>query len=479
MSTLEQLRNFIRGFRPELVQSIMQCLQLRFPMHVPKDPYNVDDIYNAANFAVGGHARDAAFNTQPVQAQQPAVYQQLPIPAIPTAATASADPTAVKIEALTAVVASLGEMFKMVLQTQQESGKPRNVGPRPIGVPGSACNFCGGSGHFIRECEVVTEYSRVGKCKRCADSKVVLPSGVMVPCDIPGNWLRDRVDEWHRLNPGQTALQMILEVVAAQPVTALASESVSQSSTSCPAWYVGQYSEVSQAGSYALRRVPGPCPEANAPPRPVRNNPAPIGSSSNSGDRGIPSPFERELPPHLACGSTSPDNTGMQIEEVNETSHPYAAKGVIEVSQHAAPALCKHDPAYTTTAKIHDNKVALDIYNCAMEIPITVTQCELLSLAPELRAQVTDATIKWRIPREVTQVLIKEINDTEDNRDEDAQDAHMPAVFTTACTPPIAAEVLHNTYLKAIPETPDPQEEVEVMAESNALRAILPVVDRQ
>ena len=323
------------------------------------------------------------------------------------------------------------------------------------------------------------EYSRVSKCTHSADGKVVLPSGAMVLHNILGNWLRDHMGKWHRLNPGQTALQMILEVAAAQPITALASESASRSSTSCPAQNMGQYLEVSQAGSYALRRIPGLCPKVNAPPQPAHDNTVLIGSSSNSSNRGIPSPFKQELPPHLMHGSTSPDKTRAQIEEIDETSHQYVAKGAIEVSQPMALAACKHDPAYTTTTKIHNDRVVLNVYNHVMEIPITVTQCKLLSLAPELHTQVADATIKQQIPHEVTQVLIKEINDTKGNHDEDTQDAHMPSVFTTVRTLPIAMKVSHNTYLKAIPETPDPQEEVEVAAESNTLHAILPVVNGQ
>ena len=54
MSAAEQSRNFIRGFRPELVHLIMQRLQLQFLTHEPEVPYDVDDIYNAANFAIGG-----------------------------------------------------------------------------------------------------------------------------------------------------------------------------------------------------------------------------------------------------------------------------------------------------------------------------------------------------------------------------------------------------------------------------------------
>jgi len=31
----------------------------------------------------------------------------------------------------------------------------------------------------------------------------VLSSGAYIPRNIPGQWISDRVDEWHRRNPGQ------------------------------------------------------------------------------------------------------------------------------------------------------------------------------------------------------------------------------------------------------------------------------------
>jgi len=61
------------------------------------------------------------------------------------------DPNTAKIEALTAAIASLGEMFKSVIQNQV-GAKPRNMGAAAAGTNaagGSVCNFCGIGGHFI------------------------------------------------------------------------------------------------------------------------------------------------------------------------------------------------------------------------------------------------------------------------------------------------------------------------------------------
>ena len=52
----------------------------------------------------------------------------------------------------------------------------------------------------------------------------------------------------------------------------------------------------------------------------------------------------------------------------------------------------KADPAYKTSAPIYDGKVATDVYDRAMDVQVTLTQRELLSLSPEVRAQVREAT---------------------------------------------------------------------------------------
>jgi hypothetical protein len=505
LSSIDQLQNFMCGFRPELVQRVMQRLELRLPTHLPEDPYTISEVYEAANFIIGGPAGGAfttAVQSQPAGQYQPSPYWALPPPTYgttqaytapppprnpytPPAAQPSSDPTTIKIEALTAAVASLGEMLKTAIETQQSSGKPRNAGPRPAGATGTACNFCGGTGHFIRECEVVTEYSRVGKCKRGADGRVVLPSGAMVPRDVPGNWLRDRVDEWHRQNPGQAASQMILEVAAVQTVTALPRDSACQSNMSYPAQSAGQCPEVRQPEVYALRRVPAPRPEAAARPRPARDNTAtaPTGSRVNSGEAAPPS-FRRELPPHPQQDGASSVKTGQVTSEQEPSgqAHPYTTvQSTPHQARPAASPIRRGDQAYTTTAKIHDEKVASDIYNRAMELPITVTQHELLSLAPELRAQVADATVKRRIPREMAQVMIEEIDECKEEQ-EHTQLMHMPASFATAASSRYAEDIVtdtHEQYLKTVQAPADLQDDIQVAAESNVLRAILPIVDGQ
>jgi len=56
----------------------------------------------------------------------------------------------------------------------------------------------------------------------------------------------------------------------------------------------------------------------------------------------------------------------------------------------AAPK--KPEPAYRTLPPIYDGKIAAEVYDRAMAASVTLTQRELLSLSPEVRSQVREAT---------------------------------------------------------------------------------------
>ena len=128
------------------------------------------------------------------------------------------DPTQAKLGSLTIAVTSLSEICRNLVQTQQvEESGPESEGAsraspaRTSALGGSLCNFCRGTGHFIQECTAVEDSIRAGKCKRNPPGKLVLPSGAMVPFSTPGATLGDRIEEWHRQNPGHGA-QLLLEV---------------------------------------------------------------------------------------------------------------------------------------------------------------------------------------------------------------------------------------------------------------------------
>ena len=417
LGELEQSRLFLCGLRPELEQRLLQCLQLTQPTHCPLDPYKLSDLYNVGNFILMGGTPSLTIT--------PSV----------TAPTSHAD---VKIEALTAVVVSLSEMFKAVIETQQSGGgnSARALVVRAPNPSRTTCNFCGVTGHFIRKCEIVAEYMRTGKCKRSTDGKVVLPSGAMVPCEIPGNWLHKHINEWHQHHPNQiVATQMIFEVAPRAP------SSVSSFSESAYTQFGAQYEETELPGVYALRRGPA---------RPGHMARANI-ENSNATE---PTP-RLEAAPHTAPETSTAANKNKDHACFEPVTHPFATDKQAEEPRVTKPGeliMQRHpDVAYTTTTKIYDEQTAHKVYERILQLPVTLTQRELLSLTPELCTQIADATIKCCIAHEPPlRVLLEEIKDPEADKDVVAQSMHMPVAFAATAYKPVKMEVktyeAHNRY---------------------------------
>ena len=114
---------------------------------------------------------------------------------------------AVKKEDLVVMFESI---IKAIQQKPSDGDNTRILSPRTMNT--GECSFCRLL-HYIRECATVEEYIKAGKCKRNDEGKVVLPSRWFVQCDMPGRWLKDRIDEWHRHNPGHITTQMIYDLL--------------------------------------------------------------------------------------------------------------------------------------------------------------------------------------------------------------------------------------------------------------------------
>jgi hypothetical protein len=481
LSTQEQSRSFFRGLPPQLEALVKTRLQQKFIDHFPDDPYNLPDIYDAVSYVLMGSA--AITLAMPPQTN--------PI-MMATISPSGPDPNSVKIEALTAAVASLGEMFKSAIIAQQAGARPAprssGISAAGTGAPGeSACNFCGLPGHYIRECEVVAEYTRTGKCKRSPEGRVVLPSGAMVPRSITGAWLRDRVDEYHRQNPGQMAAQMLFEVAAV--VTTPPNDAAGQSYISYPARRADQYFGEEAVETYALNRPPRPRPEVVITTRPPRQS-GRVGRGENAGganSKEVPQAQREESPPSEDQeAETSTAKKGKHVEFAPEPTHPYAnVPDAIHSATTSPPRLTirgpangKAEPAYTTTTKVYDPHIAKIVYERAMETPITVTQRELLSLSPEVRAQIADITVKKRMAREqAAMVMIEEVPDDDGSEGETflqgLEKATAPAVSKAVRrTLPANAAIIadpYEAYLRENVGCSKHSEPVRVAAKSNAL----------
>jgi hypothetical protein len=527
LSAAEQSRAFVRGFQPELWSRISQRLQLKLPDHFPDDPYDLVEIHEAAQFVLHG---------------TPSNLLTPPLPIIPpagsTVTTTSTSNKEIKVEDIAAMIERITESFVKALAAQ--GARSSSFGDRPLrpanATPG--CNYCGSMEHFIRDCLVVIEDIKQGKCKRNTEGKVTLPSGAFVPREIIGRYLKDRIEEWHRRNPGQLAAAAMLyhvlsNGVSSPPATSQlkieATPTLIATRQTHPDLFISQVEPDIQLSTNdriaslegELFQLRGRKVEPQVQTRAQRaadkakrrersGSPADRQPSVEIEEEPVRPPKKRALQPEVVIPVAGPSkpkpapvpdrpSTPPQPEP---PVHPYAEardatyavpqdRNFGALPKPAAPK--KPEPAYRTLPPIYDGKIANDVYDRAMAASVTLTQRELLSLSPEVRSQVREATSAKRTANKEGNA--KEIHTlAEDDNLAAALDDIEPgdpqyrlptatfinSIHQTKFPPPGSLIIPdpYEMYLKTLPIGAIPDRLV-VAKESSALRSIFPLVDHQ
>ncbi|KAJ7830860.1 hypothetical protein B0H13DRAFT_2432885 [Mycena leptocephala] len=272
---------------------------------------------------------------------------------------------------------------------------PRNSNPRPDG-----CIYCSGP-HYIGNCDTVTADAQAGYCKRDVNGRVVLPSGAFVPRHIQGHNLRERIQEYHRTNPNQVAAaQMMLDThqnftYAHQGSNRLTIEECQRcldqeneaSEKLCQAQYIQTRTQARRAAEAG-----GPVEEPEQPIRRVLPRLRPVVEST-------PAP---SVPNRFAAAPARVEAPTQHIPE-----HPYAQvrdaadaepKGRnFGVQSPPVPPAKRNEPAYRSAPPVLDNKVVSNVFERSMDAPVTISQRELLSLAPDVRSHYKEVTTSRRI----------------------------------------------------------------------------------
>ena len=232
-----------------------------------------------------------------------------------------------------------------------------------------------GGGHFKNNCDILKEYIRDGKCMLRNDG---CTGGCFILGSITGKWFKERLNEWYRQNPqpSSTTNSLLLGVLPEKAAATfqLSSEERIQSLekelfTLCAHQQDrGTRTRVQKAcDQEQVAEVPA-ASDASAPaPTAVPRQSEAITSESNANHISQP-------PIHpFACtkdASYSPPTTD-NIAMKPKPPLPKKPKG-----------------SYKTTTPIYDLKVTSEVYVRTMDSQITLTQCELLLLSPEVRNQV-------------------------------------------------------------------------------------------
>ena len=470
LSTAEQSRAFVRGFPPELWRTISQRLQLKYPDHFPDDPYPLIDIHQAARYAL--HGTSAAQVTSSASASTPNVRP------------ATSD---VKTEDLAAILERITESFVKALAATATTVRADR--PPRTGQSSGNCNFCDEPGHFGRECLIALEYINAGKCRRDQQGKIVLSTGAWVPRDLPGKCFKERIDEWHRRNPGQLATGQLMYNVLSQAVTQspppvianrqshpdLFSTAPSTNALSADQRIASLERELYQLRNLRPRAgerkerdtnvdIPEDEPKKRKPvmrPEVVIPKKKPVDKHAESRSAS-PAPVPAPAPQNEPSNAREPEVTHPFADVSDATYAPPVNRNFAAAPKPQPPK--KADPAYKTSAPIYDGKVATDVYDRAMDAQVTLTHRELLSLSPEVRAQVREATSNKRVVpgKEASKginvladdpALPMALDDLNDDDDEPVAATFINSVMTVSQPPPGSLIIPdpYKTYLKMLP----------------------------
>ena len=390
MGIPEQRREYMKSFSQPLLGEIKGVLRAKFLNRDPNTPHKIEDVYDAARIVLLDKDLYPEATGIPVQPRS-----------VPPAVASPSSSGFVKQETFALAMADLSRTISDALQ---QGNRSRITGPT---ARNTDCNFCGGP-HFIRECKVVDEYIVAGKCRRNFEGKVILSSGAFVPKDIPGTLLRERVDEWHHRNPNQLSTATMVHTISAEHVqrnTVTASTPVNQLTTAerivtleaelfnlrarRPAFVPAIRTRAQKARELPLATIEEVSEEEDAPARKADGPQIIVTTPKRPSIVQGPEVIVESQP---AVEPEHPFRSAKDAAYAPPTTRNVGAVDKVPVAKAAAA------PAYRSLPPVHDPNVAATVYKRAMDASVTITQRELLSLSPEVRAQMRDSTTTRRIP---------------------------------------------------------------------------------
>jgi hypothetical protein len=488
LGILEQQRAYIRAFPPNFMAQVMNRLQMKSPDHHPNKPHKIQDVYEAGRFILQS-------SNSAIQGYFAPLFPAPTPKTEPATSTSPLDP-AIKTESLGTI---LSEFTKSIVEAISQNNRARpyigNSAPRERNTD---CNFCG-EGHFIRECPVVNDYVRAGKCKRNHEGKIVLPSGAFIPRDIPGTLLRERFDEWHHRNPNQLAAASLIHTIDRRllypPAPVASTISSSQAyQLSATDRIVALEAELFNLRARKSAYVPVARTRAQkARESRVEDDEEDAEAVKAARQSRIEEVVEEDGPtlPEPRKDHNTPIVNTSASQPTTEPEHPFrnakdaaysppTDRNVGSIPK-APVTNKKQDPAYKTLPPVHDPLIAANVYNRSMEAPITITQRELLSLSPEVRSQVREATTTRRVVTKDNAIAQNALLEDEDDDEHYSTAPTFAMPYAQHRTPPEGAIVLPDPiekYYKSLGpgQFPD-HDKIIVAKESSAVRSIFSLVE--
>jgi hypothetical protein len=126
---------------------------------------------------------------------------------------------------------------------------------------------------------VCQSYITDSKCKKNSDRKIVLPNGQFTLRSIPGRYIKERIDEWHKRNPSASTSSSLMYEISpiSMPAQADVKSTIMISTPSTNVLTVEQWIVALEQEIFALRstkknfngvEITRPPPRANKPAHP-------------------------------------------------------------------------------------------------------------------------------------------------------------------------------------------------------------------
>jgi hypothetical protein len=350
-------RFYIQGFGEITCRKIETRLVITQQNHHPDDPYPMIIVHQAAEFLLS--STSPVSNAQSSNPITPSPSASFTVPGIPSAPDTQVKREIVDISNLGGILLSMQNSITQLAQAMANNtlNQQQNRGNRPPQSQSNNCLMCGKSGCWIRDCALVEEYRKAGKCIRNGEGRVCLPSGNFVPSHFTGNTLAERIDKWHAANPGHLAItQTVIPTV-----TTAVFDSVESLS------YESLFTE---------------------------------GSVQESEDLPMDQDEINRLAQILATEMAKKGPPRGKKPEVVITKPAPKPKPAPAVSQPVrAPPPCK-DPQFHFQSPCENPAITQQIIDRALDAQFTISQRELLAVSPDIRRKMYHRKARTRrIPR--------------------------------------------------------------------------------
>ena len=322
-----------------------------------------------------------------------------------------ASSTSVKIEETNQLLAQL---VKALIDQRATPA----VAPARSTMSGSTtCHYCSEVGHQIAQCPRVEEDAQKGLCRRNAEGRIVLPSGAFPPRSLTGNNMRERIQEWHKLHPGNVAVGMLSYV----PEPAAPGPTQPDTSRSQMLWeIIDPPSETTQSASTfaleneeeariadlqrellalqrkaALRRSPrnhdGSVPKV-APASAPEPQVAPVADPK-------PVPTTTVAPPNVELDA-APEHPFAKAKDATYTPPQQSNVGALPKAKE------KSGPTYRTVAPANNPKTVEQVVERILKAPAPgLNNEELFSIAPQICDKLRAYFTPKRVPTETATML--------------------------------------------------------------------------